>query len=246
VLAPVLLVQAARLRQDAMRLPEATGRRFGSFSGHAEQLPVRLLFVGDSSAAGVGVAHQDEALAQPCAESLHRRTQKSVQWRLLAKSGITTAEAISLLDLQQLEPADFIITIVGVNDVTSQRTPHQFLADYQTLIRQLQLRTGALFGVINGIPPMESFAAIPNPLRWYLGRCAGRLDAHLSAWVATQPTLRHLPLRQWSETSALAADGYHPGPKQYRQWAERLAQCIAELLPSPPSDYAPIFHPNRR
>jgi len=231
VLAPVLLVQAARLRQNAMRLPEAAGQRFGSFLGHVEGLPVRLLFVGDSSAAGVGVAYQDEALARPCAESLHQRTQRSVQWRLLAKSGITAAEAISLLDQHPLEPADFIITILGVNDVTSQRTPQRFLADYQKLIRELQLRTGAIFGVINGIPPMGTFAAIPNPLRWYLGQCAGRLDAHLSAWVATQPALRHLPLHQWTETSALAADGYHPGPKQYRHWAERLAQCIAELLP---------------
>lgn len=232
LLAPILLAQAARVRRTAPRLPEAAGQRFGLVPGRAPGPPIRLLFVGDSSAAGVGVARQEQAMPYQCAVSLQQCTGRSVQWQLLAKSGINTAEAIALLERHRLGPADVIVTVLGVNDVTSQRTPSQFLSDYRRLIAKLRMRTGASLAVINGLPPMNLFTALPNPLRWYLGRYARHLDAHLRVWTATQPQLRHLPLASVSQASALATDGYHPSPEQYCHWAERMAQDLAELLQS--------------
>ena len=67
LLGPVLLWQGARVRATALRLPEAAGERLQS--GGA----LRLLIVGDSSAAGVGAAHQDEALAGCLARTLAAR-----------------------------------------------------------------------------------------------------------------------------------------------------------------------------
>lgn len=230
LLAPVLLAQGARLRRSALRLPEAAGQRSGQIAGSAEEPPIRLLFVGDSSAAGVGVAHQNEALARPCAMFLHHRTGRSVEWQLLAKSGINTAEAAAMLQQHSLGAAEAIITVLGVNDVTSQTSPGKFLTDYQALIEPLQARTGARVGVVSGLPPMNAFSAIPNPLRWYLGKYARQLDTRLRAWIASQPKLRHLPLRRSTVPGALARDGYHPGPEQYSHWAEQIAQSLAEML----------------
>lgn len=233
LLAPLLLAQGLRLRRSALRLPEAAGQRSGQIAGRNDEPPIRLLFVGDSSAAGVGVAHQKEALAAPCAMSLQRRTGRSVEWRLLAKSGINTAEAAAMLRQHSLAPADAIITALGVNDVTSQTTPGKFVTDYRTLIEQLQARTGAYVCVVSGLPPMNAFSAIPNPLRWYLGKYAKLLDTRLGVWIATQPQLRHLPLTQSTVSGALARDGYHPGPEQYRHWAEQVAQSVADMLKRP-------------
>ena len=71
LLGPLLLAQARRLRKTALRLPEAAGPRSGvEFPALRAALvaePLRLLVVGDSSAAGVGVDHQEQALAQPLA-----------------------------------------------------------------------------------------------------------------------------------------------------------------------------------
>jgi len=230
LLAPVLLLQASRLRRDALRLPEAAGLRSGLLAGLSNEAPIRVLFVGDSSAAGVGVATQDRAFALPCATSLRLHTGRSVHWQLLAKSGISTDQARALVEQHRLAAADVLVTALGVNDVTSQKTPGAFLRDYRALLGSLQERTGAKIGVINGLPPMGTFLAIPNPLRWYLGQYARRLDARLRDWVATQPGLRHLPLDGLAASGELAADGYHPGPDQYRLWAERVAQYITELL----------------
>ena len=66
ILSP-LLIQALLLRKHALRLPEATGARQGS-SG--EGAPLRVLIIGDSSAAGVGVSTQHDALAGQLAIAL--------------------------------------------------------------------------------------------------------------------------------------------------------------------------------
>jgi lysophospholipase L1-like esterase len=34
----------------------------------------------------------------------------------------------------------------------------------------------------------------------------------------------------------MAADGYHPGERQYRVWAGLVAESIASMLTSPKSD----------
>ncbi len=52
-LAPLLLWQGRHVRRVTPRLPEAAGPRAGT-TGHGP--PLRLLVLGDSAAAGVGVA----------------------------------------------------------------------------------------------------------------------------------------------------------------------------------------------
>ena len=60
LLSPVLVAQAVVTRGRMPRLPEAAGPRQGEV-GSGPLL--RLLIVGDSSAAGVGVAQQRDALS---------------------------------------------------------------------------------------------------------------------------------------------------------------------------------------
>lgn len=56
---PILWWQGRRVKRDTPRLPEAAGARVG-VSGAGQ--PLRVLILGDSAAAGVGVSHQDQAL----------------------------------------------------------------------------------------------------------------------------------------------------------------------------------------
>ena len=66
-LAPILLWQGHKVRQRTLRLPEASGARAGILG---QGLPLRLLLLGDSAAAGVGVSRQEEALAGQLAAQL--------------------------------------------------------------------------------------------------------------------------------------------------------------------------------
>ena len=115
VLAPLLVAQAVRTRKRAPVLPEPAGPRQGRVGqGDAE---LRLLIAGDSSAAGVGVAHQDQALAGHLSRALHRHTARPVRWALHAQSGLTTQQVFALLRAAAPPPADVAVVLSGVNDV---------------------------------------------------------------------------------------------------------------------------------
>jgi lysophospholipase L1-like esterase len=229
LLGPILLLQGRRVRDTALRLPEAAGLRAGVEGASFDGVPLRLLVMGDSSAAGVGVELQKHALAQPLAQELARQLSRPVSWQLLAKRGIDTTETIAMLDAGELQPADVLVTALGVNDVTGQRDAQRFVDDYRRLLDAVRSRTGIKLFVANGLPPMHLLPALPQPLRWYLGQCAFRLDRALQDWLATMADARYLSLH-WGEGGDVARDGFHPGPVQYRSWAGRLATSIATAL----------------
>ena len=231
LLGPVLLVQGRRVRRTALRLAEAVGERMGLVEIAGDQPELRLLFVGDSTMAGVGVQYQSAALAFQVASSVATRLGRSVRWQLVAKSGVNTSQALEFVKGPELLPADVLVTALGVNDVTSQRSPYQFVADYEELIDELSKRVGAQFAVISGLPPLHLTPATPQPLRWYLGRYAHLLDEGLQRWIGTQQNVAYVSLQWASNPKDMAEDGFHPGENQYRVWAELVAESIASLLP---------------
>lgn len=230
LLGPVLLVQGRHARKVALRLPEAAGPREGIVgTPSSDTQPLRVLFFGDSSAMGVGVENQSDALAAQTAAFLCERIGVPVTWQLVGKSGIDTPAALELLAASELRPADLLVTSLGVNDVTAQHSPRAFLAAYRALVAQVARRTGARFAIVNGLPPMHAFPAMPQPLRWYLGACARRLDHALQRWIDATDSLAYVSL-QWGGAGEMARDGYHPGAAQYRHWAGLVAERACELL----------------
>ena len=140
----------------------------------------RLLIVGDSATAGVGVGHQREALASLLASRLAEAGPATIEWRLIARRGATIADVLRLLD-ESLAPraqVDIAVVAVGVNDVTGQAPLRRWLLEMEALVQRLERRHGARLLVVSGLPPMHLFAALPQPLRWYLGACARRYDAY--------------------------------------------------------------------
>jgi lysophospholipase L1-like esterase len=232
LLGPVLLLQGGRVKRTALRLPEAVGPRVGTAGVSINSTsPLRVLFFGDSSAAGVGVESQSEGLAAQTAAFLAERIGAPVEWQLVAKSGVNTHEALNLLVASELNPADLLVTALGVNDVTAQRSPKQFLADYRAIVDQIGHRVGAKAVIVNGLPPMHAFPSMPQPLRWYLGACARRLDVALQGWVSANKSMAYVSL-QWGGAGEMAPDGYHPGASQYRHWARLVAESAMALLES--------------
>ncbi|MCA0177026.1 MAG: SGNH/GDSL hydrolase family protein [Proteobacteria bacterium] len=232
LLAPVLLHQGLRVRAHALRLPEAAGPREG-IEGGAHNPALRLLVVGDSSAAGVGVATQATALAQPLARHLAGRLGAPVAWQLRATTGHDAAQALAALRRQPPAPADLMVTALGVNDVLTQTRTHRWLAALDALHAVAGVRTS----LHSAVPPMGRFTLLPQPLRWTLGRDAARLDTALARHVRGRPGRHHVPLPALYGAAAdwLAEDGFHPGPAGYQAWAAWLADAImATCLPSTP------------
>lgn len=228
LLGPLLLWQGARVRATALRLPEAAGER--SRQGGA----LRVLIVGDSSAAGVGAAHQDEALAGRLAQALATRLCQPVGWQLVATSGHRSTQALAQLQAAELVAADVLITSLGVNDVVDQVAPRDALAALDAIDALARDRAGVRLSLHCAAPPMQAFPLLPQPLRWFFGRQAACFNAALAAQVAGQPARQVVRLPEAMQRNAaalMAADGFHPGPPGYALWAEALADQVLAALP---------------
>lgn len=224
-LGPLLLLQGRHVRRVTPRLPEPDGPRRGEAGQGA---PLRLLVTGDSAAAGVGSAHQDEALAGRLVAALAPHFR--VSWVLEAQTGRTTADALA--HLQSLPEASFdvVVTSLGVNDVTGGVGVAPWLQRQRELVALLQVRFGARHVLLSALPPMHEFPALPQPLRWYLGAQARRFNAGLGAWAPAQPGCRFVRPEFVAVAGAMASDGFHPGPAAYAQWAQHLAEEIRGML----------------
>ncbi len=161
-----------------------------------------------------------------------------VDWRLHARTGATTASTLG--SLREAEPAncDIVVTSLGVNDVTTGVGRGRWRRQQAALRDLLRDRFAARLIINSGLPPMHGFPALPQPLRWYLGRRASALDRELEPDVSGEPGAAYLSLRfsdevsqmASDEVSQMASDGFHPGPAIYAEWAARAAALARARL----------------
>jgi lysophospholipase L1-like esterase len=230
LLGPLLLLQGLHTRRVTPKLPEAEGERDG-MAGHGT--PLRLLIIGDSAAAGVGAATQDEAL---CGRLVSRlATDFQVRWKLLARSGLDSRALLALLEQHAPEPFDVVLLSIGVNDVTSSLALEQWLDHQQRLMALLCDKFSARQIIVSALPPMHLFPALPQPLRWYLGYRARRFNEHLAHLAQRVDQCTMLTIRLAPQAGLMASDGFHPGPRIYSQWADDAAAIIGQRFEKNPS-----------
>ena len=228
LLVPVLVAEGLYARIAALKLPEPAGERSGQCGAG---FPLSLLIVGDSAAAGVGTDHQSKAL---CGNILTSLTDDYiVRWKLLARTGATTSTAIRELQTAEDEKFDVALTSLGVNDVTSGMAERDWLLAQSKLYEILRHRFSVRRILVTALPPMHKFTALPQPLRWFLGRRADRFNRALENLLQGSATCTLIQLDQVSRPEMLCRDGFHPSAEAYRTWGEAAAARIREYrLPS--------------
>jgi lysophospholipase L1-like esterase len=224
-LAPFLIVQGLYVRFVTPRLPEPEGERSGMYGSGT---PLSLLILGDSAAAGVGVTKQSEALSGQLITALGPDFQ--VSWKLMAQTGQTAKEVAAKLAMANPENFDVVVTSVGVNDVTHGTTSKKWISQQRQIIKLLQARFHSRHILLSSIPPMHLFPALPQPLRWYLGRRAKRLNSELKNMVAGCKRCEFITVDFPLEATYMAGDGFHPGATAYGIWARHLAGIIRRRL----------------
>jgi len=227
-LAPLLVAQALATRRRAPVLPEADGDREGSV-GAADSPALRVLVAGDSSAAGVGVARQEQAVVGHLVRTLHRASGRRIEWALRARTGLTTRGVHGLLVEAAPFVADVVVVITGVNDVTHQVTARRAVRDRAALADWLLGSQQVRHVVFAPLPPMHRFPLLPEPLRRVMGGDARRHDAALARWAATRSDVSHAAFSLDLDAAGMASDGFHPGEPVYRACGEALAAHIARL-----------------
>jgi len=230
-LAPVLLVQGRRLRRTIPRLPDAALPWAGQLDGPA---PLRLLVLGDSTAAGVGSATQDEALPGYLAREFLARCGRGTTWRAVGHNGATARNVITqhLADATS-EEFDVVFLTIGANDALGLRGRAAFSRDVRQIVDALRAASPDALILVSLMPRFDRFESLRNPVRWNLALHAASLDAGARASVGGMDNVFAIPKPPPYTATFWASDGFHPGPDGYREWVEFALDAVpAEHLGS--------------
>ncbi len=227
-LIPALIIQGRRVKKNTLRLAEPEGEREGT-SGQGQALSILIL--GDSAAAGVGVSHQEDALLGAILAGLTSEFQ--VSWELHAKTGNTTGQVIQSVQQLDTEKFDVVVTSVGVNDITKLMPAHIWIQKQAQLYQLIADKFQPQLILAAGVPPMQLFPALPNPLAWLFGQYAKQMNRELHKFIQKQPNMDWIEydIAQYQQMQLeMAEDGFHPSKEIYQIWGKEVTLKIKQRL----------------
>ncbi|MCC0036888.1 MAG: SGNH/GDSL hydrolase family protein [Hoeflea sp.] len=233
VLVPVAVSKGLGVRRVVPRLPPPRGRPRGqSGEGDAD---IRILVVGDSSAAGVGADRIEETLGPQVAAILGEATGKAVAWR---NAGANSAIAAQVRDhvIPHIEERDFthVIVTVGTNDAKNFVTRSAFKKAFGGLLYAIHARWPEARVYWSPVVDMPDVPALPSSLAFILGLRAQIINA-MGIQLCRERNAIALERLPVEGAEGFAVDGFHANALGYRHWAQHIARIIQAEAPAPSS-----------
>jgi acyl-CoA thioesterase-1 len=203
---------------------------------------LRMVWLGDSTAAGEGATSADGAIPRRVAVALDR----PVDLYVLAASGHRLADVLQyqLGRVAALHP-DVVLVSVGANDVTHLTQKGTFHAEYERLVDGLPAGVRL---VVLGVPDMGAPPRFAQPLRAVAGWRGRTLDG-VARSVARERGAVYVdiagetgPAMRQDTARYFAKDRYHPSDDGYRLWADAV---VARLRPALATASEGVVHGHR-
>ena len=229
-LLPVLLAQGYWIRKRTPRLPGAGGPLEGTIAGEGK--PIKVIAVGESTVAGIGAATHETALTGQLALALGRHSKRTVNWLVVARSGINARKSVAELVPELAgHHADVVLIALGVNDSIEFHSARRWASDIERLIDAVRGEVGEALVLLAGVPPLDCFPALPRPLSFVLGARSAALGEASVGIAKKMKRVVHVPFQmEGGESRELfCADGFHPSELGYSLWAEQLAEAFAKF-----------------
>lgn len=225
-LTPLLIWQGKKVKATVPRLSEAINPQ-GIFEQASTDF-IKVLALGESTFAGVGVDTHQEGIIGKFASRLSQLYQKSVVWEVVAKSGFSAQKVFDeLVPIIPDTPFDLILIGLGGNDTFELNSPKKWHHDLKQLLQILKKRQPQAVIVIANLPPVGQFPAFPPPLNWVLG---GLTALHTQIARQLAPLFEQIYFHDEkfiiSNPQEMFSDGVHPSGKAYQIWGESIAQFI--------------------
>ena len=217
---PVLVFHGRAVRKRTVRMVPPPGPLTGTIDGKGEML--RLLVMGDSSAAGAGADHTSECLAPLIAANLHDATGKPVYWRMAgSNSAIASDVRDFVIPHLPSEQWTHILFAVGTNDAKNFVTLRGFKKGFGGLIYALRAKFPEALIVWSPIIDMEKMPTLTPFLARMLNIRARLLNAAGAELCSERYIIAADPL-PISIPDGFAADGFHANGKAYKVWADHV------------------------
>jgi lysophospholipase L1-like esterase len=230
-LLPVLLVQAYWTRKRTPRLPDAGGPLEGTVAGGGE--PIQLIAIGESTVAGIGASTHETALTGQVARALSEHSKRTVNWLVVARSGINARNSlVELVPKLAGRRADVVLIALGVNDSIEFHSARRWAADIARLIDGIRAEVGDAPVLLAGVPPLDYFPALPQPLSFVLGARSSSLGETSVGIAQKMKGVVHVPfqIEKGGSRTLFCADGFHPSELGYSLWAEQLAEAFVKFV----------------
>ena len=202
--------------------------------------PVRITWIGDSLAAGLGC----DDVADTPAHLAARLLERPVDVTMLAVPGSKASDVIAN-QLDHVDPyTDLVVLCVGANDVAASVSRNVYAAQVDQILTAL----APIPVIMLTLPDISMADRMAEPLRSLAGargryfeaaraKVAARHGHVVSVDIASRPA----GLTRTAGRRMLSADRFHPGAEGYRIWAERIANAVSAVLEPPVS----AFHPSQ-
>ncbi len=188
--------------------------------------PLRTVWLGDSTAAGVGTAAAEGVVGRQVA----RRLGRPVDVRVLASSGDTIADVVARQLPRLPLDAEIVFVSVGANDTTHLTRTKTFSSAYRELLAAVP-DTACV--VLLGVPDLGSPPRLAQPLRAVAGWRGRSLDRQVRqlarATGATYVDIAGATGPAFRRNRALfSPDGYHPNDAGYELWAGAVTSAMQD------------------
>lgn len=205
-------------------------------AGEVDRSPSRVLALGDSYTFGTAVSPDDRWVDELPAR-LRDEGFVVAAPRVVAATGWATAQLDRALERRSLgDDHDLVTLLVGANNAFRGWEPAAFRAGFVDLLeRSVALAGGEASRVVALTIP--DYTVTPVGRRYSPAEHADRLTAYNRAVreEATRAGARVVDLVPVSRLAAdrpelVATDGFHPSPRQYDLWLERILPAAVAAL----------------
>ena len=137
--------------------------------------PLRLVMIGDSSAAGLGVHEPEHTPGAMLATGLAEAAGHPVQLTNVARSGAQSTDLERQVDSALASAPHVAVVMIGANDVTHRVRPATSVRLLEMAVRRL--RTAGVEVVVGTCPDLGTVEPIAQPLRYIARRWSRQLAA---------------------------------------------------------------------
>lgn len=222
LLFPLYAVQGLYVRSGSMRLSPASGPRSGQCGEGEPQ--IRLLTIGDSSAAAVGIEQTSGAIGPQLAKKLHSKHGHNVHWHI---SGHNSAVAGEIRDVvvPNLEPDTYthILIMLGTNDIKNWHSVKRWKSEFGTLLYALRTRFPEARLYWHQAIDLTEVPALPEPLGTIMNM-RKELINRKGAQLCLERGAVCIPPLPDTQAEGYCKDGFHANEYGYDIWSDHLLE----------------------